>query len=79
VWWSLGLTLVRALTAMMLLSPADTLHFAGEESRDGKVVHETRYFAQPFLAPAWHSGRVAPAAVPPPSLQDGEQSLFGEA
>jgi hypothetical protein len=79
VWWSPGLTLVRALTAMMLLSPADTLHFAREEFRDGKVVHETQYLAEPVLAPAWYSGRVAPAAVSPPSLQDGEQSLFGEA
>jgi hypothetical protein len=25
------------------------------EFRDGKVVHETQYFADPFLAPAWRS------------------------
>ena len=25
------------------------------EFRDGKVVHETQYFAEPFAAPAWRS------------------------
>jgi hypothetical protein len=25
------------------------------EFRDGKVVHETQYFADPFEAPAWRS------------------------
>jgi hypothetical protein len=25
------------------------------EFRDGKVVHETRYFSEPFDAPAWRS------------------------
>jgi ketosteroid isomerase-like protein len=25
------------------------------EFRDGKVVHETQYFADPFVAPAWRS------------------------
>jgi hypothetical protein len=62
VWWSLGPTLVCALTAMMFLSPVDTLLFASEEFRDGKVVYETQYFAEPFLAPAWRSGWIAPIA-----------------
>jgi ketosteroid isomerase-like protein len=28
------------------------------EFRDGKVVHETQYFSEPFEAPAWRSGLV---------------------
>jgi hypothetical protein len=32
------------------------------EFRDGKVVHETQYFAEPFEAPAWRSQWVEPAA-----------------
>jgi ketosteroid isomerase-like protein len=32
------------------------------EFRDGKVVHETQYFAEPFEAPAWRSQWVQPAA-----------------
>ena len=31
------------------------------EFRDGKVVHETQYFADPFEAPAWRSQWVQPA------------------
>jgi hypothetical protein len=30
------------------------------EFRDGKVVHETQYFADPFEAPAWRSQWVQP-------------------
>lgn len=30
------------------------------EFRDGKVVHETQYFAQPFSAPAWRRDLVSP-------------------
>ncbi|HEX8024402.1 hypothetical protein, partial [Mucilaginibacter sp.] len=30
------------------------------EFRDGKVVHETQYFADPFEAPAWRSQWVEP-------------------
>jgi hypothetical protein len=29
------------------------------EFRDGKVVHETQYFAEPFPAPAWRSDLVS--------------------
>ena len=29
------------------------------EFRDGKVVHETQYFAEPFPAPAWRSDVVS--------------------
>jgi hypothetical protein len=47
---------------MMFLSAVDTLLFASEEFRDGKVVYETQYFAEPFLAPAWRSGWIAPIA-----------------
>jgi len=32
------------------------------EFRDGKVVHETQYFADPFEAPAWRSQWVQPIA-----------------
>jgi ketosteroid isomerase-like protein len=32
------------------------------EFRDGKVVHETQYFANPFEAPAWRSQWVQPIA-----------------
>jgi hypothetical protein len=32
------------------------------EFRDGKVVHETQYFAEPFEAPAWRSQWVQPTA-----------------
>jgi hypothetical protein len=32
------------------------------EFRDGKVVHETQYFAEPFEAPAWRSQWVEQAA-----------------
>jgi hypothetical protein len=32
------------------------------EFRDGKVVHETQYFAEPFAAPAWRSQWVEHAA-----------------
>ena len=40
-----------------------TIHYQGRaaytvsimEFRDGKVVHETQYFADPFEAPAWRS------------------------
>ena len=32
------------------------------EFRDGKVVHETQYFAEPFEAPAWRSPWIEPAA-----------------
>ena len=32
------------------------------EFRDGKVVHETQYFAEPFEAPAWRSQWVEHAA-----------------
>lgn len=32
------------------------------EFRDGKVVHETQYFAEPFSAPAWRSQWVEHAA-----------------
>jgi hypothetical protein len=32
------------------------------EFRDGKVVHETQYFADPFEAPAWRSQWVQPTA-----------------
>jgi len=32
------------------------------EFRDGKVVRETQYFAEPFVAPAWRSQWVEPAA-----------------
>jgi SnoaL-like domain len=32
------------------------------EFRDGKVVHETQYFADPFEAPAWRKQWVQPAA-----------------
>lgn len=32
------------------------------EFRDGKVVHETQYFADPFEAPAWRSQWVQPMA-----------------
>ena len=32
------------------------------EFRDGKVVHETQYFADPFDAPAWRSQWVQPTA-----------------
>ena len=32
------------------------------EFRDGKVVHETQYFAEPFAAPAWRSQWVERAA-----------------
>ena len=30
------------------------------EFRDGKVVHETQYFAEPFSAPAWRRDLVSP-------------------
>jgi hypothetical protein len=36
------------------------------EFRDGKVVHETQYFADPFDAPSWRSRlveRVAPTGL----------------
>jgi hypothetical protein len=33
--------------------PANTVSIM--EFRDGKVVHETQYFADPFEAPAWRS------------------------
>jgi ketosteroid isomerase-like protein len=44
-----------------------TIHYQGQlaytvsimEFRDGKVVHETQYFADPFEAPAWRSQWVA--------------------
>ena len=32
------------------------------EFRNGKVVHETQYFADPFEAPAWRSQWVQPTA-----------------
>lgn len=32
------------------------------EFQDGKVIHETQYFAEPFEAPAWRSQWVEPAA-----------------
>ena len=32
------------------------------EFRDGKVVHETQYFAEPFEAPAWRTQWVQPTA-----------------
>ncbi|BAN27820.1 nuclear transport factor 2 family protein [Caballeronia insecticola] len=32
------------------------------EFRDGKVVHETQYFSDPFAAPAWRSQWVSPIA-----------------
>ncbi len=34
------------------------------EFHDGKVVHETQYFADPFNAPAWRSKWVQPANHP---------------
>ena len=35
-----------------------------KEFRNGKVIHETQYFAEPFEAPAWRSQWVAqPASV----------------
>ena len=34
------------------------------EFRDGKVVHETQYFADPFDAPAWRRQWVQPANHP---------------
>jgi hypothetical protein len=36
--------------------PANTVSIM--ESRNGKVVHETQYFADPFEAPAWRKQRV---------------------
>ena len=33
------------------------------ELRDGKVVHETQYFADPFEAPAWRRQWVQPSAA----------------
>jgi hypothetical protein len=32
------------------------------EFRNGKVVHETQYFADPFEAPSWRSQWVQPMA-----------------
>jgi len=32
------------------------------EFRNGKVIHETQYFAEPFEAPTWRSEWVAHAA-----------------
>jgi hypothetical protein len=32
------------------------------EFRDGKVIHETQYFSEPFEAPAWRSQWVEPIA-----------------
>jgi hypothetical protein len=40
-------------------SPAFTVSMM--EFRDGKVVHETQYFADPFAAPQWRSQWVEPA------------------
>ena len=34
------------------------------EFRDGKVVHETQYFADPFEAPAWRSQWVQVQPMP---------------
>jgi hypothetical protein len=30
-------------------------HIRAREFHEGKVVHETQYFADPFAAPAWRS------------------------
>lgn len=40
--------------------PFDTVSIM--EFRDGKVVHETQYFAEPFPAPAWRAQWVERAA-----------------
>lgn len=40
--------------------PAHTVSIM--EFREGKVVHETQYFADPFEAPAWRSQWVRPMA-----------------
>lgn len=42
--------------------PYDTISVM--EFRDGKVAHETQYFAEPFPAPAWRSRWVDPADQP---------------
>ncbi|SNS35314.1 SnoaL-like domain-containing protein [Granulicella rosea] len=43
--------------------PAHTVSIM--EFRDGKVAHETQYFAEPFEAPAWRSQWVQPITSPP--------------
>src|ERR1700761_1030213 len=65
-----GFTVRRLLGEADLWVTEYTINYLGRpaytvsimEFRDGKVVHETQYFADPFEAPAWRARWVQPIA-----------------
>ena len=65
-----GFNIRRILGAANLWVTEYTITYQGRpaftvsimEFHDGKVVHETQYFADPFEAPAWRSQWVQPTA-----------------